>query len=63
MDPEEEFIQNATTMLHYARTELKQFLAWTNPNTAHGQQATTMLTQLDQLSAGMKKLLQTYKDR
>jgi hypothetical protein len=63
MDPEEEFIQNATTMLHYSRTELKQFLAWTTPNTTHHQQATQMLAQLDQLAVGMKKLLHTYKKR
>lgn len=63
MDPEEEFLHNATKMLQYTRTELKQFLAWTNLDTAHGQQATTMLTQLEQLAADMKLLLRTYQDR
>jgi hypothetical protein len=63
MDPEEEFIGNAITMLHYARTELKQFTAWTNPTTAHGQQAAELLAQLDQLAVGIKQLLQTYRRR
>ena len=63
MDPEEEFLHNATKMLQYTRTEMKQFLAWTNPDTAHGQQAQAMLAQLDQLATDMKLLLRTYQDR
>lgn len=63
MDPEEEFIHNAMILLGSACAELAQFLAGTTPNTLPGQQATTVLAQLDHLVAGLQCLLGTYQDR
>ncbi len=63
MEPEEEFIENATTLVRYAKEELKQFLAWTDAKTPYGQHAAKLIQQLDVLSQEMKVLRQAYKNR
>lgn len=63
MDPEEEFLDNATTLLRYAKEELKQFLAWTDKRAPYGQQATALIQKLEGLSLEMKELRKTYDKR
>ncbi|MBC6608757.1 hypothetical protein H8B13_18155 [Hymenobacter sp. BT188] len=63
MNPEEEFLENAATLLRYAKEELKQFLVWTDRQAPYGQQAAALVEQLDGLSAAMKELQRAYKAR
>ncbi|UOG72765.1 hypothetical protein MTX78_11570 [Hymenobacter tibetensis] len=61
MEPEEEFLDNAFTMAHYARQEIQQFLTWTNTGTPYGQAAAALLLKLDTLAAEIKALKQQYE--
>ena len=63
MDPEEEFLENAATLLRYAKEELKQFLAWTDNQAAYGQKAQALVQQIDGLAVQMKELQKAYKVR
>ncbi|WP_084444348.1 hypothetical protein [Hymenobacter roseosalivarius] len=63
MNPEEEFLENAATLLRYAKEELKQFLVWTDKQAAYGQKATALVQQLDRLAVEMKELQKAYKTR
>ncbi|MBC6607118.1 hypothetical protein H8B13_09830 [Hymenobacter sp. BT188] len=63
MDPEEEFLENAATLLRYAKEELKQFLTWTDKQAAYGQKAKALVQQIDGLAVQMKELQKAYKVR
>lgn len=63
MNPEEEFLENAATLLRYAKEELKQFLTWTDQRAPYGQQATALVQKLEGLAVEMKELRKTYKTR
>jgi hypothetical protein len=63
MIPEEEFLENATTLVRYAREELKQFLTWTDQRTAHRQQAGVLVQKLEAMVIEIKELRKTYKAR
>lgn len=63
MIPEEEFLENAATLIRYAKEELKQFLTWTDQRTSYGQQATAIVQRLEAISLEMKELRKSYKAR
>ena len=60
MEPEEEFLENAFTMAHFAKQELQQFLAWTNRHAPYGQAASVLLLKLDSLTTEIKALKKEY---
>ncbi|WP_375435387.1 hypothetical protein [uncultured Hymenobacter sp.] len=62
MEPEEEFLDNAVTMAHFARQEIQQFLAWTNNSGPYGQAAAALLLKLDTLTSEIKALKRLYED-
>ncbi|GAB2464517.1 hypothetical protein GCM10011375_35860 [Hymenobacter qilianensis] len=61
MEPEDEFIENASTLMRFAKEELKQFITWTNPQTSYGKQAGLLVQQLEAISLQMEALRQDYK--
>ncbi|WP_133272242.1 hypothetical protein [Hymenobacter radiodurans] len=63
MEPEDEFIENASTLLRFAKAELKQFLAWTNPHTSYGKQAGILIQELEAMSRQLETLRQDYNNQ
>jgi hypothetical protein len=63
MEPEDEFLENASTMVKYAREEIKQFLAWTNKHTTYGKSAEEIAAKLESILKDIKALENQYNNR
>ncbi|TGD82218.1 hypothetical protein [Hymenobacter wooponensis] len=63
MEPEDEFLENASTMVKFAREEVKQFLAWTNKHTAYGKSAEEIVAKLEGILSDIKALESQYNNR
>lgn len=63
MEPEDDFLKNAATMMRYARKELEQFLAWTNKETDYGRTAQAIIQNINAVSTSIGDLQQQYKRR
>ncbi|MBC8081771.1 MAG: hypothetical protein H7Z21_01045 [Hymenobacter sp.] len=63
MEPEEEFLENAFTMAHYAQQEMQQFLSWTNEHAPYGHAASALLLKLNSLTLEIKALKKDYHKR
>ncbi|HEX8428362.1 hypothetical protein [Hymenobacter sp.] len=63
MEAEEEFLQNATTMLRFAEEEIKQFLAWTGKRSPYSRPAEELKTKLQTAASDLKNLKKEYSKR
>jgi hypothetical protein len=63
MEPEDEFLENASTMAKFAREEIKQFLAWTNKQSAHGKSAEAIIFKLESILGDIQELKKEFKNR
>lgn len=61
--PEEDFLDNAATMTHYAKHEIRQFMSWTNGNAAYQESAQELLQRLESLATEVQNLKQDYQSR
>ena len=63
MEVEEEFLQNATTMLGFAEEEIKQFLAWTGKRSPYSRTAEELKAKLQAAASDLKNLRKEYNKR
>jgi hypothetical protein len=63
MEPEDQFLDNASTMVRYAKEEIKQFLAWTNKQPVYGQSAEAIVSKLESVLGEIKELEKQYNKR
>lgn len=63
MEPEQEFLDNASMMITYAKKEIKQFMDWTNRRTVYGATAQALASELDDLLGDVQRLKQEYANR
>ncbi|WP_375437636.1 hypothetical protein [uncultured Hymenobacter sp.] len=63
MEVEEEFLQNATTMLRFAEEEIKQFLAWTGKRSPYSRTAEELKAKLQTAASDLKNLKKEYSKR
>lgn len=63
MEVEEEFLQNATTMLSFAEEEIKQFLAWTGKRSPYSRTAEELKAKLQAAASDLKNLKKEYSKR
>lgn len=61
--PEEEFLDNAATMVSYARREVQQFTDWTNRETTYARSAIAIMEKLAEVSNDLKLLRKEYDNR
>lgn len=61
--PEAEFLNNAATMAHYAKQEIKQFATWTQGTDAYQESTESLLQQLESISKEVQMLRQQYQHR
>jgi len=63
MEPENDFLENASMMIDYAKKEIKQFMDWTNRRTVYGATAETIASELEELLDDVKRLKREYASR
>lgn len=63
MEVEEEFLQNATTMLRFAEEEIKQFLTWTGKRSPYSRTAEELKAKLQTAASDLKALKKEYSKR
>ncbi|SNC77726.1 hypothetical protein SAMN06265337_4328 [Hymenobacter gelipurpurascens] len=63
MEPEEEFLENASLLINYTKKEINQFISWTvklKPLTISSE---NILANLESVAADINKLKKEYKER
>jgi len=60
MEVEEEFLQNAASMVRFAEEEIKQFLAWTGKRSPYTRSAEEIKAKLEEVAANIKLLKKEY---
>ncbi|UOR06508.1 hypothetical protein MUN82_05290 [Hymenobacter aerilatus] len=63
MEPENDFLENASMMIDYAKKEIKQFMDWTNRRTVYGATAESIASDLEELLNDVKRLKREYASR
>lgn len=63
MEVEEEFLQNAATMLRFAEEELKQFSTWTGKRSPYSRMAEEIKAKLLTAASDLKSLKKEYGRR
>ena len=63
MEPEENFLENAATMLKYAEKEMKQFVAWTHTHRSYEQSPDSIIARLENMTAEIMQLKQELNSR
>ncbi|TGE04320.1 hypothetical protein [Hymenobacter fodinae] len=63
MEPEDEFLKNASTMVKFAKEEIKQFLGWTNKHSSYGQSAQLIVSKLETILKDIKELEEEFKNK
>ena len=62
MEVEEEFLQNAASMVRFAEEEIKQFLAWTGSRSHYSRSAEEIKAKLQTIASDIKLLKKAYTD-
>jgi hypothetical protein len=62
MEVEEEFLQNAASMVRFAEAEIKQFLTWTGSRSPYNRSAEEIKAKLQAVASDIKLLKKEYTD-
>ena len=60
MEVEEEFLQNAASMVRFAEEEIKQFLVWTGSHSHYSRSAEEIKATLQAVASDIKLLKKEY---
>jgi hypothetical protein len=63
MEVEEEFLQNAATMLRFAEEEIKQFSTWTGKRSSYSRMVEEIRAKLQAAASDLKSLKKEYNKR